>query len=63
MFQSWRFSTQDEYVKKTSALLITLIFLFLLLGVADTPFFKTDLAFIFWLILALGIGFLNQCER
>jgi len=25
-----------------------------LLGLIDTPFFKTDLAFIFWLLIALG---------
>jgi O-antigen ligase len=56
----WRSSVQDEYIKKTSALFIALMALFLFLGLTDTPFFKTDLAFIFWFILALGVGFLNQ---
>lgn len=60
MFILWRLSTQEDNTKKTSALLIALVVLFLLLGIVDTPFFKTDLAFIFWLILALGIGFLNH---
>jgi O-antigen ligase len=58
-----RFSIQDALVQKTSALFIALMMLFLLLGVTDTPFFKTDLAFIFWWTLALGIGFLNQKRR
>lgn len=59
MFIIWRSSAQYEN-KKISALFIALMVLFLFLGIADTPFFKTDLAFIFWFILALGIGFLNQ---
>lgn len=63
MFQLWQSSIQDEQAKKTSALFIALMVLFLLLGIADTPFFKTDLAFIFWLVLALGIGFLNKIKR
>lgn len=46
--------------KKTGALLLSLLVFFLVLGFADTPFFKTDLAFIFWLILAFGIGFLKE---
>lgn len=59
MFILWHSSAQDEN-KKWSALLIALMVLFLLLGIADTPFFKTDLVFIFWLILALGISLWNQ---
>lgn len=50
-------------VKKTSALLSSLLLFFLILGLVDTPFFKTDLAFIFWFILAFGIGFLNAQKK
>lgn len=60
MLLFWRSSIQNENTKKNSALLIALIVLFLFLGIADTPFFKTDLAFIFWLILGIGMGLINQ---
>jgi len=38
---------------RESALLLGLLVLYLLYGLFDTPFFKTDLAFSFWLIIAL----------
>lgn len=60
MFLVWRSDIQDEQTKKTSALFIALLVIFLLIGLADTPFFKTDLAFIFWLVFGTGIGFLNH---
>ena len=53
----------NERIKKTSALLMGLLGLYLALGLVDTPFFKTDLAFIFWLILAFGIGLSRQDRR
>lgn len=53
----------NEHVKKTTALLIALIALMLILGFADTPFFKTDLALSFWFILAFGIGFLRAQKK
>lgn len=56
-------SSASGGVKKTSALLLALLSLLLILGLADTPFFKTDLAFIFWFILAFGIGFLNTQKK
>lgn len=43
-----------------AALLIVLLMLPLIIGLADTPFFKTDLAFMFWYCIAFGIGFLNE---
>jgi O-antigen ligase len=45
--------------KKISALLLALLTFFLILGLADTPFFKTDLAFMFWFLIAFGVGLLN----
>lgn len=43
-------------MKKRSALFVALLSFFLILGFVDTPFFKTDLAFIFWIILGLGMS-------
>lgn len=40
-----------------AALLISLMVLYLVYGIFDTPYFKTDLAYCFWLLLALGVGF------
>ncbi|MDP3962279.1 MAG: O-antigen ligase family protein, partial [bacterium] len=37
---------------RESALLLGLLTLYLLYGLFDTPFFKTDLAFAFWLVIA-----------
>src|SRR3990167_663538 len=38
---------------RESALLLGLLTLYLIYGLFDTPFFKTDLAFSFWLVIAL----------
>ncbi|MEK9151204.1 MAG: O-antigen ligase family protein [Patescibacteria group bacterium] len=53
----------NERIKKISALLMALFGLYLILGLVDTPFFKTDSAFIFWFILAFGIGLNRQNQR
>lgn len=52
-------SAASADTKKISTLLLTLLTFFLILGLADTPFFKTDLAFMFWLLIAFGVGLLN----
>ncbi len=46
-----------------SALLIALLAMYGIVGLVDTPFFKTDLAFIFWLTLAFGGGLLQQKKK
>lgn len=51
---------ESGQTKKISGLLMALMGLYLTLGLVDTPFFKTDLAFIFWFILAFGAGCLGR---
>lgn len=46
--------------EKEAILLLSLLGLYLVYGFFDTPFFKTDLAFAFWFILALGQSYLNE---
>ena len=50
-------------VRKLGALLIALFTFYLLVGMVDTPFFKTDLAFTFWFILAFGTGLLRAQKK
>ncbi len=47
---------EDAGRRRLSTLFISMLSLFLLLGLVDTPFFKTDLAFSFWFLIALGIS-------
>lgn len=54
---------EDPYTAITSVLLLSVLSFWLILGLADTPFFKTDLAFSFWFLLAFGIGFLENERR
>lgn len=49
--------------KRTASLLLSLSGFFLVLGIFDTPFFKTDIAFVFWFVLAFGVGFLNAQKK
>ena len=53
----------DEHSKKMSALLIATLALYGIVGLADTPFFKTDLAFAFWFLVAFGIGLQNKQKK
>src|SRR3989344_2412613 len=63
MFLLARSASASEYTKKTSTLLLALLALYGVLGLVDTPFFKTDLAFAFWLLLAFGLGLLRESEK
>ena len=42
--------------KELAVLLVSLMLIYLLYGFFDTPYFKTDLAFLFWLLLSLGLS-------
>ncbi len=44
----------DTGQKNLTLLTFSLLGLYLLLGLTDTPYFHTDSAFLFWLLLALG---------
>jgi len=50
-----RKKTEDKSIKKRSALFLAFLTSFLLIGFFDTPFFKTDLAFFFWMMIGLGL--------
>lgn len=56
-------SETDEARRLTSALTLTLLFLTLVYGMTDTPYFKNDLALSFMLILALGLSTLKSQEK
>jgi len=45
----------NERTKKRSALFVALLSIFLFIGFFDTPFFKTDLVFFYWILIGLGI--------
>jgi O-antigen ligase len=47
---------------REAVLFLGLLTLFLLYGLFDTPFFKTDLAFSFWLVIALIFTFSQPAE-
>lgn len=53
----------DEARRLSSALTLTLLFLTLVYGMTDTPYFKNDLALSFMLILALGLSTLKSQEK
>ncbi|MFZ2299903.1 MAG: O-antigen ligase family protein, partial [Candidatus Moraniibacteriota bacterium] len=53
----------DEDSKKISVFLIATLAMYGIAGLVDTTFFKTDLAFVFWLLVAFGIGLLNKQEK
>jgi len=54
LFTIQKSQSEDVSRRRLSALFISILSFSLLLGLIDTPFFKTDLAFIFWLLIALG---------
>lgn len=51
----WRVTVR-QLEKNQAAAITSITVFFLILGLADTPFFKTDLAFLFWLTLAFGVS-------
>jgi O-antigen ligase len=54
----------DMYQVKTEGVLIlTLIFSFILYGIFDTPYFRNDLAFLFWTLMLLGVLYLSDAKE
>jgi O-antigen ligase len=53
-------AASQENGKGEAALLFSLFFLSLVYGLADTPYFKTDLAFSFWILVALSLSFIAK---
>ncbi|OGI21593.1 MAG: hypothetical protein A3J06_00975 [Candidatus Moranbacteria bacterium RIFCSPLOWO2_02_FULL_48_19] len=47
---------------RESVLLLGLLVLYLIYGIFDTPFFKTDLAFSFWLVIGLSLALKSETE-
>lgn len=65
MFWFWymfrcRHQCDDVIVRQISTTLIALLTFFFFLGFTDTPFFKTDSAFTFWIIVGLGMTLCTQ---
>lgn len=50
------YSNTDEDPKELATVLFALMLLYLLYGFFDTPYFKTDLALLFWLLLSIGFS-------
>lgn len=57
------FTRTSAVPRSTAALLMALLIFTLIAGLTDTPFFKTDLVFMFWYCIAFGIGFLNEQKK
>lgn len=49
-------ATAHSHKKTGSILVLSLLFLFLLYGIMDTPYFTNDLSFLFWMLIAAGIA-------
>lgn len=53
----------NENKKMSSRLILSLLLLFLFYGLTDTPYFKNDLAFLFWMLIASGAPLItNQSD-
>ncbi len=52
----------DEEEQKTAKLLLSFFGWFLLIGLVDTPFFRNDLAFVWWGVLGLTVAFARSQE-
>jgi len=59
MFIFFRSEMRTSHTITRPLLLISLLCIFLLIGIVDTPFFKTDVVFCFWYILFFGIALIN----
>lgn len=46
----------DQYTQKTARLLLGLLSWFWLVGLVDTPFFRNDLAFVWWGVLGIALA-------
>ena len=57
-----KISSEDDFKKIAPALLGIVIYI-LLHGIVDTPYWKNDLAIVFWTIFSLGAAGINFCER
>lgn len=52
-----------ENKKRASAMLLSIFAAWMLYGLVDTPVFKTDLAFSFWMLVAFGFALKNESMR
>jgi len=57
-----KISSEDDFKKIAPALLGIVIYI-LLHGIVDTPYWKNDLAIVFWTVFSLGAAGINFCER
>ena len=57
-----KISSENDFKKIAPALLGIVIYI-LLHGIVDTPYWKNDLAIVFWTIFSLGAAGINFCER
>ncbi len=53
----------DENKRMSARLILSLLLLFLVYGLADTPYFKNDLSFLFWMLLAAAISLIDQSDK
>lgn len=58
----WRSSRNNEKRLLSGSLCLALLGSVLVQGLFDTPYWKTDLAYLFWLTLALGMSLLRGFE-
>lgn len=56
------FNQPEVYTKKTAKLLMSLMGWFWLVGIVDTPFFRNDLAFVWWGVLGLSLALTSRQE-
>ncbi len=56
-------SQNEEKKRRVSLLMLSLVTLFLLSGIVDTPYFKNDLAYAFFLLITLSLPFPEQKEK
>ncbi len=54
------YQSTSLYFRRQIALVLSLFFLVLIIGIVDTPFFKTDIVFYFWFILFLSVALLKS---
>ena len=57
-----KISSENDF-KKIAPVLLGIMIYILLHGIVDTPYWKNDLAIVFWTIFSLGAAGINFCER
>jgi hypothetical protein len=58
------FPENDEYAARSARkTLLAIVIAFLCIGLFETPYWKTDLAYAFWLPIAIGSAITNRCRK